>query len=212
MKNLFVVPVWLREYLGSRGLSYDVLKDGTLGDILSGDDVISYRLAYQAARNVSETINAIKIIPDCLTGYFNIPSELSYDSKEWLLSVAGTQAFDNPGLVDAYLFYYAMIEGPSVTGIARRESQETVLSKVRKIDFDFEVVGDIMVVVAKYNDKIDNRSDGYRAELLSKCIEKMHLFMSFEEIAGTEIFAAYIRYVGQENKFVRNDAGLPDRS
>jgi len=36
--------------------------------------------------------------------------------------------------------------------------------------------------------------------------------MSFEEIAGTEIFAAYIRYVGQENKFVRNDAGLPDRS
>ncbi len=69
-----------------------------------------------------------------------------------------------------------------------------------------------MVVVAKYNDKIDNRYDGYRAEHLRKSIEKMHLFMRYEEIAGTEIFAAYIRYVGQENKFVRNDAGLPDRS
>lgn len=212
MKNLFVVPVWLREYLGSRGLSYDVLKDGTLGDILSGDDVISYRLAAQAARSVDDSTNPIKVIPRCLSGFFQLDEKEEYEPKDWLLSVAGTQAFDNPGLVDLYLFYYAMIEGPSVTGIARRESQETVLSKVRKIDFDFEVVGDIMVVVAKYNDKIDNRSDGYRAELLSKCVEKMHLFMSFEEIAGTEIFAAYIRYVGQENKFVRNDAGLPDRS
>jgi hypothetical protein len=62
MKNLFVVPVWLREYLGSRGLSYDVLKDGTLGDILSGDDVISYRLAAQAARSVDELTNPIKVI------------------------------------------------------------------------------------------------------------------------------------------------------
>ena len=212
MKNVFVVPVWLREYLGSRSLGYDVLKDGTLSDILSGDDVISYRLAAQAARTVSESANPIKVIPDCLTGYFGLDREIEYDHKTWLLSVVGPSAFDTPGAQELYLFYYAMIEGPSVTGIARRESPETIFNKVRKIDFDFEVVGDIMVVVAKYNDKIDNLSDGYRAELLSKCIEKLHLFMSFEEIAGTEIFAAYIRYVGQENKFVRNDAGLPDRS
>jgi len=216
MKNIIYVPVWLREYLSSRSLGYDVLFDGSLTDILSAADVNSYEMANEIPRLVPEQINPLFHIGMFFRDFTVAVggTSISYfcSPEEWLKQIAGSQALDSQEFSKYFLFYYGLGEGPSITGIARKESNTSIVNKSRKLDFDFEIVGDNMVVIASYNDSIDNSSYGYRAELMSKCIEKMHLFMSFEEIAGTEIFSAFTRYVGLENQFVRNDAALPDRS
>ena len=209
MKNIIYVPLWLREYLGSRGLGYEVLLSESLGDILSDSDVNSYRMVEEILYQLPEEVAAIRPVVSFFTDYLN--NECPHDTstvERWLLEIAGSETKNR----NDYLFYYGLIEGPSVTGMARTGAADLVTERSKHIDFDFEVVGDTMVVLAKYNDDIDNRAYGYRAELLSKCIEKMHLFMSFEEIAGTEILSAFVKYVGMENLFIRNDAALPDRS
>ncbi len=202
MKKVIYVPVWLREWLCGRNLGYEVLIRSRPEDILSATDVKAYRAAQDGVKQLPERDNPLAPIAQWTSPGTFCSSDVMDGVKRTLKAEYGRAAGDDE------IFHYIMVEGESAVGFKHRPQQADPQPNLgSQVDFDFEYIDDTMVVIAGINPLIDNRQSGVRAELYSKCVDKMHLFMSFEEIAATEVFKAFLRAVNLENSLVRAAAG-----
>lgn len=202
MKKVIYVPVWLREWLSSRNLGYEVLIRSRPEDILSATDVKAYRAAQEVAGCLPIADNPLAPIAKVSAGCIPCDEEPMVAVTRTLAAEYGRQPMGDE------IFHYIMVEGESAVGFKHRPQQSESCAKLgREIDFEFEYIDDSMVVIASVNPLIDNHHPGVRAELYSKCIAKMHLFMSFEEIATTEVFKAFLQAINLENSLVRGTAG-----
>lgn len=193
MKQILFVPAWLKGFLERRQLGLDVVCDfDRLQSILSEEDVKSYRAAQSVAMLPSIYNPFIPIFED-----FEIKSEV--DPKADCPAISGSvPAPTVRGLISEFpelfagleeaqqpeLFYRAMITGDYHGNLAADQLHCMVT-------FDIELVQDIMVVIASPSEN-DIRLPSARAAIIEKCIEKMHLCMSFERIAATGIFGSYL--------------------
>lgn len=194
MKQILFVPAWLKGFLERRQLGLDAICDfDRLQSILSEEDVKSYRAAQDVARLPSiynpfmPLFDEFKIQRDIEPCDDNAAPAYSscvpHSNMRMLLSnypelFAGLEEQHQPEL-----FYRAMITG-DYNGNAADQLHGLVT-------FDIEFVQDIMVVIASPSEN-DIRLPSARAAIIEKCIEKMHLCMSFERIAATGIFGSYL--------------------
>lgn len=189
MKQILFVPAWLKGFLERRQLGLDVVCDfDRLQSILSEEDVKSYRAAQEVARIPSIYNPFLPLISD---DSFNRPaSEPGCEVASSTMSVSGLiNSFPElfGGLDEARqpeLFYRAMITGEYSGSLAENQLHHL-------ITFDVEFMQDNMVVIASPSEN-DIREPSARAAIIEKCIEKMHLCMSFERIAATGIFGSYL--------------------
>lgn len=190
MKQILFVPAWLKGFLERRQLGLDVVCDfDRLQSILSEEDVKSYRAA-QAVARLPSIYNPITPLFEEFEVKDLVPNEgcpiqpMVYPSVRGLIMefpelFAGLEDQNQPEL-----FYRAMITGDYSAALAVNQLHHLVT-------FDIEFVQDIMVVIASPSEN-DIRLPSARAAIIEKCIEKMHLCMSFERIAATGIFGSYL--------------------
>ena len=202
MNKVVYVPVWLREWLSSRNLGYEVLIRSRPEDILSATDVKAYWAAQEGVKELPERDNPLAPIAKWASSGTICSSDVMDGVKRVLNAEYGRAVGDDE------IFHYIMVEGESAVGFKHRTQLTDPQPNLgSQIDFDFEYIDDTMVVIASVNPLINNHHSGVRAELYSKCVDKMHLFMSFEEIAATEVFKAFLQAVNLENSLVRAAAG-----
>lgn len=187
MKQILFVPAWLKGFLERRQLGLDVVCDfDRLQSILSEEDVKSYIAAQEVAKVPSIYNPFLPLLNDDL---FNCPVGEAHppcgSPSVTTLIMAYPELFG--GLDESRqpeLFYRAMITGEYSGSLAENQLHHL-------ITFDVEFMQDNMVVIASPSEN-DIREPSARAAIIEKCIEKMHLCMSFERIAATGIFGSYL--------------------
>lgn len=205
MRNVVFVPVWLREYLMERGIGYgELLKDWPeMVTILSRLDVTSYEVAQQVYGNVRSIYNPLHSFVATVTGRTPDSDDRRY-FEAWLRSNHPDYLPMLSGAVtESELFYQLMVEGPSVSSTRTFDPKST---RGAEINFEFQLLDDTMVVIPHHQPGFDNRAPRNRADILSKCVEALHLCMRFDAIAATPVFAAYLEATRQENFLVNNDS------
>lgn len=187
MKQILFVPAWLKGFLERRQLGLDVVCDfDRLQSILSEEDVKSYIATQEVAKVPSIYNPFLPLLNDDL---FNCPAGEAHppcgSPSVATLIAAYPELFG--GLDESRqpeLFYRAMITGEYSGSLAENQLHHL-------ITFDVEFMQDNMVVIASPSEN-DIREPSARAAIIEKCIEKMHLCMSFERIAATGIFGSYL--------------------
>lgn len=186
MKQILFVPAWLKGFLERRQLGLDVVCDfDRLQSILSEEDVKSYSAAQAVARlpsiynPLTPVFEEFKDHPTVSAAFTSCVPTMAGLISEFPELFGGLDSSRQPEL-----FYRAMINGEYFGSLA--ENQLHYL-----ITFDVEIMQDNMVVIASLSEN-DIREPSARAAIIEKCVEKMHLCMSFERIAATGIFGSYL--------------------
>lgn len=192
MKHIHFVPYWLKGFLERRQLGLDVVVDfDRLQSIMSEEDVKSYCAAQDIAR-LPSIYNPLRPLFDdklfsvreCSEERLVPASDDPEQNFRWLVRQYPELLGGLETTQTSELFYRALISGEYST-----MQPSAMLHHL--ITFDIEYVQDNMVVIASPSEH-DIRQPSVRAAVMDKCIEKLHLSMSFEQIAATGIFGSYL--------------------
>lgn len=179
MKEVCVVPVWLSEFLKARHLPVDrVADENWLSSILSGPDVKSYDIAQRLMSSKSRLNILQPLFTKNLSEDYNYRSwcpELFYDVPR-----GEEKAFAD------VVFYRALVFGASY------ESSPVTKEQAQFLDFDVELHGDTLFVIAKcVSSSILEPS--IRAATLDRVIHVLRTCLPLEKVAANEIFSRWLR-------------------
>ena len=183
MKRVYVIPVWLVDFLTARGKPVtEVLDQNGLASILSGPDVKSY-LAAQSVFGLRLPTNPLA-------------SLVSEEAEDYLLSVAyqtAPELFYGLGRPNGMnksaketLFYRALVGGGSY------ETGPTAESEVQLLDFGVESHQDALFVIAR-RANVSILDPEIRAAILDRAIGALRVDTPLHEIAVTELFSLWLR-------------------
>lgn len=198
--RIYVVPRWLQQYLArfNKPLSL-VTSDEKLSTILSATDVDFFRAAGSLVRSTpSSDKKPVSQLSEKDIKRISIQRSVEPIAKSmnWLpLDGEGyicesCYPSGNSSIIDMTDdAMQLLLDGPTCLGVNALSSD----LDPRHLEFKVQLIDQgIVIVTIDYDENIDNTTWQYRAQFYSSIIQYMHTVMSFEQVACTNIMAAYI--------------------
>ena len=198
--RIYVVPRWLQQYLArfNKPLSL-VTSDEKLSTILSATDVDFFRAAGSLVRSTPSSDKK----PVSQLSEKDIKRISIQRSVEPIAKSVNWFPLDGEGYIRESCYprgnssiidmtddaMQLLLDGPTCLGVNALSSD----LDPRHLEFKVRLIDQgIVIVTIDYDENIDNTTWQYRAQFYSSIIQYMHTVMSFEQVACTNIMAAYI--------------------
>ena len=198
--RIYVVPRWLQQYLArfNKPLSL-VTSDEKLSTILSATDVDFFRAASSLVRSTPSSdkkpvsqlsekdikrISIQRSVEPIAKSMNCLPLDGEGDIGDSCYPCGDSSIID---MTDDAM--QLLLDGPTCLGVNALSSD----LDPRHLEFKVQLIDQgIVIVTIDYDENIDNTTWQYRAQFYSSIIQHMHTVMSFEQVACTNIMAAYI--------------------
>ena len=198
--RIYVVPRWLQQYLArfNKPLSL-VTSDEKLSTILSATDVDFFR----AAGSLVQSTPSSDKKPVSQLSEKDIKRISIQRSVEPIAKSMNWLPLDGEGYICGSCYpcgdssiidmtddaMQLLLDGPTCLGVNALSSD----LDPRHLEFKVQLIDQgIVIVTIDYDENIDNTTWQYRAQFYSSIIQYMPTVMSFEQVACTNIMAAYI--------------------
>lgn len=209
--NVVIVPVWLSLYLRSKGLSLALAAGGpdALCSILGTPDVKSYELANRLARLKTLAVNpllpiisSVQLVAD--PSFTTASQEGVFLNRNDVLENYPEQNAITQKLSEQELF-------TSLMGLGLGAPLPETPQLQRHLDFEFEVIGNTLVVEARCcppDLNFDNGRPGSRAVIYLKALKALDMMApriggensrKTSAVFGTPLFEAYLNALNQES-------------
>lgn len=181
MNCVCVVPVWLQEFLTTRGLPFTKIREpGWLESILSKADVRSYETA-QRIMGLPSMINIVEPLFTKAQGYRISSLDDLWGFEDLLVGIDRKDPSAN-----ALVFYRALVCGVSYDSATVTKEQAPLL------DFDFHWDGETLYVVVKRAGS-SLLEPTVRAAILERLMACLRQFMTLDQVAANELFSRWLR-------------------